>query len=104
MCSLSVDGAESGRYFWTARAVNPGHVEKTLLFLSLSSVSLGVLNAAWWRYLISAPLDVVPYALYAMCLVWTICVSGDVLLFSCSGNIHNIVCGSRPPFHTIFPL
>ena len=27
MCPLSVAGAECGRYFWTTRAVNPGHVE-----------------------------------------------------------------------------
>ena len=27
MCSLSVAGAESGKYCWTGRAVNPGQVE-----------------------------------------------------------------------------
>ena len=45
-------------------------------------------------------LDVIAYALYAMCLIWTGCVSGDVLLDSYSGNIHTIVCGSRPSLYT----
>ena len=45
-------------------------------------------------------LYVIAYALYALCLVWTVCVSGDVLLYSCSGNINNLFYGSRPPFRT----
>ena len=52
----------------------------------------------------SAALDVMAYALYAICLVWTVFVSVDVLLHSRSGSIHNLVCGSRPPFHTSFLL
>ena len=47
----------------------------------------------------SAALYVIAYALYAMCLVWTVCVSGDVLLDSCGGNTHNLVCGSRVDKH-----
>ena len=82
MCPLSVAGAESGRYFWTARDVNPGHVEKRLLFIAFRSVCLGGLNAAWWGYLIISALDFMAYAFYAMCLVWPVCVSGDVLLYS----------------------
>ena len=27
-------------------------------------------------------------------------ISGDVLFYSYSGNIYNVVCGSHPPFHT----
>ena len=50
----------------------------------------------------SADLDVMVYLLYSMCLVWTGCVSGDVLLSSCSGNIHNLLCGYLPTFHTSF--
>ena len=44
---FSVDYAESGRYFWTARAVKPVHVEKHLLLISFRSVCFGGLNAAW---------------------------------------------------------
>ena len=91
--------AESGRYFWTARAFNLGHVENCLLLISFRSVCLGRLNEVWWRYLMSAALYVIAYALYAMCLVWTVCVSGDVLLDSCGGNTHNLVCGSRVDKH-----
>ena len=84
--------------------MNPGHDENCLLFIDFRSVCLGGLNSDWWRYLMSAALDFMVYALYAMCLVWTGCVSGDLLLYSCSGNIHNLVCGSLPTFHTSFLL
>ena len=47
----------------------------------------------------SADFDVMAYALYAMCLVWSFYVFLDVALNSCSGNIHNIVFGSCPAFH-----
>ena len=33
MWPLYVAGEESGRYFWTARAVNLGHVENVLLLM-----------------------------------------------------------------------
>ena len=35
---LSVAGTESGRYFWTARSMNPGHVENCLLLIAFSTV------------------------------------------------------------------
>ena len=69
MCPLSVAGAKSGRYFWTACAVNPGHVEYCSLLIAFRSICLCGINAAWRRYLISAALDVMEYVLYAMCLV-----------------------------------
>ena len=100
MLLLSVDGADSGKYFWTARAVNPDHVENCSLLIYFSSVCLCALNDYYWRYFMSAVLDVIEYALYAICLVWTGCVSRDVLFDSCSGNIHNLVCGSGPLFRT----
>ena len=104
MCPLAVAGAKSERYFWTARAVNLGHVENKLFLTAFMSICLGGLNAAWWRYLMSASLNAMVYSFYAMCLVWTVCVSGDVLVFYFSGNIHNLVSGSHPPFHTRFLL
>ena len=58
VCPLSVVSAESGRYVWTSRTMNTGHVEKYLLFISFRSVCLGGLNAAWWSYLMSAALYV----------------------------------------------
>ena len=64
MSPLSVAGAESWRYFWTARTVKPGHVENCLLLISFSSFCLGGLNAAWWRYLMSAAFDVMAYDLF----------------------------------------
>ena len=88
----------------TDHTVNLGHDENYLLLISFSSVCLGRLNAAWRRYLMSAVLDVMAYALYVMCLVWIVCVSGDFLLYECSGNIHNLVCGFIPPLHTSFLL
>ena len=84
--------------------MNTGHVEFILLFIEFRSVCLGGINADWWRYLMSAALDVMSYSLYAMCLVWSVCVSVDVLLYVCGGNIRNLVFGYRPPFHTIFLL
>ena len=59
MCPLSVADAEFEGSFWTARAVNPGHVENCLLLISFRIVCLGGLNAAWWSYLMSADLDVI---------------------------------------------
>ena len=104
ICPLSVAGAKSGRYFWTARAVNPGRVENCLLLIVFRIVYLGVINYSWWRYFIIFALDVMSYALYVVCLVWTFCDYGDVLLFSCSFNIHNLVCNSRPHSRTSFLL
>ena len=69
MCTLSVAGTESRRYFLTAHAVKPGHVEFFLLLIAFRSVCLGVINSAWWRYLMSAAFDVMAYALYDMCMV-----------------------------------
>ena len=63
MLPLSVAGAESGKYCWTARAVNLGHVENCLLLMSFSRVCFGGMNAAWSRYLISADFEVMAYAL-----------------------------------------
>ena len=59
-----------------------GHVANCLLFIAIRSVSLGGLNAALWRYFMSAALDVMEYSLYVMCLVWSVFVSVDVLLHS----------------------
>ena len=69
MWPLSVAGAESGRYFWTDRAVKPGHVENCLVLISFSSVCFGGMNASWCRYFMSAAFDVTENALYAMFLV-----------------------------------
>ena len=104
ICPSSVAGAKSGRYFCTSRAINTGHVENFLFLIFFRSVCLGGLNAAWWRYFMSAALVVMENALFAMFLVWTVCVSGNVLLYYCSGNIQNLVCDSRPPFRTSFIL
>ena len=41
MCPLSVAGNESGRYFWTASVVRPGHVANGLFFIALRSVDFG---------------------------------------------------------------
>ena len=101
MCPLSVSGAESGRYFWTARSVNPGHVEKQLL-MDFSRVCFGGLNAAWWRYLLIMAFDFMAYALHVRCLLLIVSVLGVVALQSCNGNIHNLVCSSIPHFHTSF--
>ena len=102
--TLSVAGAESWRYFWTARAVNTCHDEICLLLITFRSGCLGGLNVAWWRYLMSYALDVMAYTLYAMCLVLTVFVSVNVFLYIFSVNINNLVCCSRPPFHTGFVL
>ena len=97
---LSVAGAKSGRSFCTDSAVNPGHVENYLFLIIFRSVFLGGVNADWWRYFISSALGVMTYALYAMCLVWTVFTSVDVLLHSWIVNIHNLIWGYCPPFHT----
>ena len=78
MWTSSVAGAESGRYFWTARAVKPGHVENCLLLIAFGSVCFGGLNAAWWSYLMSAAFYVMEYALYDRYLVWSVSVFVDV--------------------------
>ena len=62
--------------------MNLGHVNFVLLFIAFRRVCLGGLNAPGWRYFMSSDLDVMAYELYVMCLVCTICVSGDVLLYS----------------------
>ena len=63
MWPLSVAGAESGIFFWIARTVDPGHVDHFLLLMAFSRVCFGGLNAAWWRYLISAAFEVMEYEL-----------------------------------------
>ena len=80
MWPLSVAGAESGRCFCIERAVNPGHVEKSLLLIDFSSVSFGGQNVTWWRYLMSMFFNFIENALYAMCLVFLVSVLGDVVL------------------------
>ena len=101
---MSVAGAEYGRYFWTASAVKPGYVENCLLLISFSSACFGVLNVASCRYLMSAALNAMANVLYSMCLLFIVSIIGDVEFQSCNGNIHNCVCSSLPPFHTILLL
>ena len=55
--------------------------------MALSRVCFGGLNAAWWRYLFSAALDGIAYALQDRCLVFCVSVLGVVLLRCCNGNI-----------------
>ena len=69
ICTLSVAGDEHSRNFGTVHAMTPGHVEYCLLLVDFRSVCLGGLNSTCWRYLMSAALDVITYALYTMCLV-----------------------------------
>ena len=52
----------------------------------------------------SASFDVMENALYAMFLVLLISVFVGVKLHSCNVSIHNLVCGSLPPFYTSFLL
>ena len=104
MCPLSVSGHESGRYFWTASTVRPGHVANWLFFIALRSVDLGGQNRNWCRYLMSSSLDVIWYALLAVWLsvLW---VLGWVFPPTClSGSTHNPVNDSLVPFHTTFHL
>ena len=63
MWPLSVAGAESGRYFWTVRDVNPGHVENCLLLMAFIRISFGRLNTARLSYLINVAFEVMEYAL-----------------------------------------
>ena len=100
MWTLSVAGADPGRKFWTARAVNLGHVENCLLLVSFNMVCFGGLNAIWWRCLISADFYVMAYTLHSKCLVFLVSILGVVVLQSCDGNMHNLVCSYLPPFHT----
>ena len=72
MLFLSVAGEDSGRYFHTARAVNPVQVENWFLLIDFSRVCFGGLNAAWWRYLISSSFEVMAYVLLSRCLVFSI--------------------------------
>ena len=74
-CPLSVGGNDSGRYFWTALTVRPGHVTNWLLCSALRRVALGGLNAAWCRYWMRLALDVMAYALCA----YYLCVSEIIL-------------------------
>ena len=104
MCPLSVAGHESGRYFWTASAVRPGHVANWLFFIALRSVDLGGQNRHWWRYLMSSSLGVIWYALLSVGLyvLWVLCwVIFPTFL---SGRTHNTVKHSHVPVHTMFPL
>ena len=101
---LSVASAESRRYFGTACVVKPGLVEKNSLFIAFIFVCFCGLNAAWWRYLMSAAFDVMANELYAMCPLLLVYEVGDVMLHSCNGNIHHPVCVYLPPIHTSFLL
>ena len=74
------------------------------MLIAFSSVCLGGINSDWWTYLVSAAFNVMAYALYDMCLVLLVSIFVHVDFHSCNGNIHNIVCGSLPPFHTSFLL
>ena len=84
MWPLYVAREESGRYFCTARAVNPGHVENCLLLMDFSRVCFGALNAAWWSYLISTDFDVTAYALHDRCLVSLVSILDVVAFQSCN--------------------
>ena len=104
MCPLSVSGYDSGRYFWTASAVRPGHVANWLFFIALRSVDLGGQNRHWWRYLMRSSLDVICYALLAVWLS-VVLVLGWVIFPTClRGSTHNPVNHSLLPVHTNFPL
>ena len=67
--------------------------------IAFSSIFLGELNAAWWRYFMIVAFNVMAYALYAMCLVCLVSAFVDAVLHSLSDNIHDLVCSSPPPFH-----
>jgi hypothetical protein len=69
MCPLSVAGALSGRYCWTALAVSPGHVVNWLFVIALRSVRFGGLKRHWCRYFINDSFDFIVYALAATLLV-----------------------------------
>ena len=60
--------------------MKPGHVENCLLLIAFSGVCFGGMNAAWWRYLMSAAFDVMENALYAMYILFIVSVLGDVAL------------------------
>ena len=104
MCPISVAGHETGRYFWTASAVRPGHVANWLFFIALRSFYLGGQNRHWWRYLMSSSLDIIWYSLLAMWL-YVLLVLGWVIFPTCLiGSTHNPVKHSLVPVHTTFPL
>ena len=65
MWPFSVYGDVSGKYFRTALAVRPGHVDSCLFLITLSKVAFVGLKRAWCRYLMSDALDLVTYALLA---------------------------------------
>ena len=75
VCLLFIAGRESGRYFWTASAVRPGHVANWFFKISLRSVDLVGKNKDWRRYLMSSSLDVIWYALLDVWLsvLWVLC-------------------------------
>ena len=54
MCPLSVAGHDSGRYFWTASVVRPGHIADGLFFIALvstlSMILYTVLSPLFARY------------------------------------------------------
>ena len=102
MWTLSVAGADSGRYFWTARDVNPVHVDNCLLSMALRRVHFGGLNATWWRHLINADFEVMVYAFLDWFVVFLASVVGIVVLEDFNCKIHNRVYGSLPPLHTSF--
>ena len=79
--------------------MKPGHVNFSL-FMACSRVCFGGLNAIWWRCLISVDFYVMAYTLHSKCLVFLVSILGIVVLQSCDGNMHNLVCSYLPLFHT----
>ena len=65
MWPLSVAGEDSGRYFFTAFTVSPGHVTNWLLCTDFRRFALGGLNAVWCRYWTRLDFDVIAYVLCA---------------------------------------
>ena len=115
MCPLSVTGLESGRYFWTAFAVNPGHVVSWLFFIACRRVLLGGQYRHWCKYLISASLLIILCTLLHECrrlnvssVLFHISLSskgwrcGEVLL--CKGKTQRPVMGSLVPVQMILLL
>ena len=52
--------------------------------MDFSRVCFGVLNAAWWSYLISTDFDVTAYALHDRCLVSLVSILDVVAFQSCN--------------------
>ena len=91
MWLLSVSGEESGRYCWTVRDVNTGHVKNGLLLMDFIMVCFGRLNASWWRYLINAASKFMESALLAWCSVSLVSVVGIAVLGFCKGKTNSRV-------------